>query len=111
MLMLGEKQQFSIILVFTAPGVLFPLMALFIWIDTVRCKAYLPLFTAGKCVYIFLLLIWFILSKQVTIFAGNDSIAGIAQFFLSGDFFSVAAALIIKKDIQESMELTEAEGK
>ena len=107
MLVLENRPQLSITLAFTAPGVLFPLMALFIWIDTMRCKSYLPLFIAGKCVYIFILLIWFILSKQVTMFAGGGNLAGFAQFILSGDFFALAVAFLIKKDIQDTMEIQE----
>jgi len=103
-LILGSKQQFSIIIVFTAPCILFPLMALFIWLDAVRNKAYLPLFLAGKCIYIFALIVWFILSKQAKMFTSNDSVANLAQFILSGDLFTLAAVLVIKNDTNELTE-------
>ncbi|MDR2521700.1 MAG: hypothetical protein LBC72_03995 [Spirochaetaceae bacterium] len=33
-----------------APHALFPLMAFFFWRDTERCRAFIPLYTAGKCI-------------------------------------------------------------
>ena len=100
-LILGDKQEFTITMVFTAPILLFPLMTLFICIDAERYKAYLPLYIAGKCFYIFVLLLWFILSKQVTIFDHKDSISYIAQLIFSGDLCSLAVILIIRREAQK----------
>jgi len=94
-------------MVFAVPGVLFPLMALFMWIDLERNKAYLPLFTAGKCVYIFILVIWFILSKQVTMLAGSGNFQNLAQIIISADLFSLAAVLLIKKELMDLEEIAE----
>ena len=82
-------------LIFMAPGVLFPLMALFIWLDVQRYRAYLPLFAAGKCIAIFTLLIWSIFSRHFTI--GRESLWGL----LSGDFFALAAVLMINKYVNK----------
>jgi hypothetical protein len=86
-------------MVFAAQGVLFPLMALFIWLDTDRYRAYLPLFAAGKCIGIFALLGWFIVSRQVTMIGSFKGIAVFAEALLmGGDFFALAAILLIIKD-------------
>jgi len=90
-------------MIFAAPAVLFPLMALFIWLDTGRYKTYLPLFAAGKCIGIFILLGWSIISQQVTMISSFSSAAIIAGNFvanaglilLSGDFFALAAVILI----------------
>ena len=72
------------------------LMALFIWLDAVRYRVYIPLYIAGKCIGIFILMTgWFIFSIQVTI---------IESFILSGDLFALAAILLILKDIDKESE-------
>ena len=96
-------------MIFAAPMVLFPLMALFIWLDTNRYSAYLPLFTAGKCIGIFILLGWSIALRQVTIIGMFYGAAVFAELILiSGDFFALAAVLLITKDFQKPTEITEA---
>jgi len=88
-----------------SPGVLFPLMALFIWLDTARYKAYLPLFIAGKSIGIFTLLGWSIITQQFTIlgeFGGTKIIAEL--LLLGGDFFALAVIIVIFKDFQRSTE-------
>lgn len=85
-------------MIYAVPAVLFPLMALFIWLDTSRYEVYLPLFTAGKCLGIFVLLGWSIVSKQVTI---------MESFILSGDLFALAVILLIMKDVQKPIETQE----
>ena len=96
-------------LVLVSPAVLFVLMALFIWLDSHRYRAYLPLFIAGKCFSIFILLGWSIFSEQVTmigmfynaaIFTANF-VANAEIFLKSGDFFALAAALLIIKDVNK----------
>ena len=87
-----ESGGLSVKVIYTAPGVLYLLMALFIWLDTDKYRAYVPLFTAGKCVGIFMLLGWSIITRQVTM---------LECFALSGDFFTLAAALMINKSLQE----------
>jgi hypothetical protein len=85
--------------VYAAPGVLFPLMALFIWLDSGRYRAYLPLFAAGKCIGISTLLGWSIVSGQVTIIGRVFGAAVLAELaFVSGDLLALAAVLLIYKD-------------
>lgn len=89
-------------------------MALFIWLDTERYKAYLYLFAAGKCIGIFALLGWSIISMQVTMIGSFLGIAVIAELLLfCGDLFAIAAVLLIIKDaknLTETPAITEAAG-
>ncbi|MDR2952361.1 MAG: hypothetical protein LBU82_03870 [Treponema sp.] len=88
-------------LVYAAPCVMFPLMALFIWLDICRYRNYLPLFLAGKCVSIAALLVWFIVSRQVTMFEGLSISSGVVLIelvLLSGDLLSIAAVLLIARN-------------
>ncbi|MDR1839570.1 MAG: hypothetical protein LBQ93_08340 [Treponema sp.] len=87
-------------LVFTASGVMFPLMALFLWLDVYRYKAYLPLFIAGKCIGIFSLLVWTVVSGRFArVFYDVHVIVDFV--FLSGDLLALAAVLLILKDTQK----------
>ena len=85
-------------LVYTAPAVLFPLMALFIWLDISRYRVYLPLFAAGKCIGLFLLICW----SLITYFNVSIETSGIfiaELIMLTGDLLALAAVLfIIKRD-------------
>jgi len=94
-------------LVFAVPAIMFPLMALFLWIDASRYRAYLPLFTAGKCAGILLMLVWLIVAGRDTIMytihgrTGED-VAIIASLFgASGDLVALAAVLFIYRDMQK----------
>ncbi|MCL2266512.1 MAG: hypothetical protein FWC17_01945 [Treponema sp.] len=90
-LYMQEGGGFSVKVIFTAPGVLYILMALFILIDSKRYSVYLPLFIAGKFTGIFMLLGWSIITRQVTM---------IESFVLSVDFFSLAAVLMIRRNLK-----------
>jgi hypothetical protein len=83
----------------SAPGALFPLMALFIWIDADRYKAYLPLFSAGKCISISLLTGWLIAVQQVTMIGKLFSVSVYAELvLLCGDLLTLGAVLLIIKE-------------
>jgi len=88
-------------MIFTAPSALFPLMALFIMLDTNRYKVYLPLFAAGKGIGIFLEALWSIVYRQDTMKESMDRSAVLAQYVLSGDLFALAAVIMIIKHIQK----------
>jgi len=89
-------------IILAAPWTLFPLMALFIWLDTDHYKAYLPLFSAGKCIGIFLMLVWFIVSRQVTMMGKLFGVAIYAELILLfGDLLSLGAVLLINRDIKK----------
>ena len=92
-------------LAFTANGALFPLMAMFIWLDVSRYRPYLPLFIAGKCIGIFSLLGWFIIFGQVTMIRGLRGVYIMAELvFLVVDLFALAAILSIFSYIQKKTE-------
>jgi hypothetical protein len=89
-------------LAFTAPGAIFPLMTLFLWIDYSRYKPYMPLYFAGKCIAIFSILGWSIVSRRFTMFKEMSGYYLIIDFlFLSGDLLAFAAALLIFKNMQK----------
>jgi len=103
----GRDSGLLIRAIFTTPSILFPIMALFIWLDTDRYQVYLPLFIAGKSIGVFLELGWSIISRQVTILTGAGGITSLAQLTLSGDLFALAIALFIIKDIQKPTQTPE----
>jgi hypothetical protein len=83
-------------LAFASPGALFPLMALFLWIDIRRYKPYIPLYIAGKCIGILSLLVFSITSGRFTMinkFYGASVFAEL--IFLSGDLLALAGILFI----------------
>jgi hypothetical protein len=83
-------------LAFASPGALFPLMALFLWIDFRRYQAYIPLYIAGKCIGILTLLVFSITSRGFTMikeFYGSSVFAEL--IFLSGDLLALAGILLI----------------
>ena len=88
-------------LAFSANGALFPLMALFIWIDISRYRQYVPLFIAGKCIGVLLLILWLLLFIQ-------SNIIETGVFFLCGDLLALASVVFILK---EKRTLEEAESK
>jgi len=92
----GNERGFTIEIVLIAPSALFFLMALFIFLDTNKYKEYARLFAAGKCLSIFIILGWFILTAQVTIIEG---------LILSGDLFSMAFILLVIRDSNNNPEI------
>jgi len=93
-------------LVYTAPSALFPLMALFIWLDSQRYRAYLPLFAAGKCIAISTLLGWSIVSGQVTMIGKLLGAAIFAEaVLLSGDLLTIAVVFLVHKDNRKNPEI------
>jgi len=97
----GNAPGLFIKILLAAPGALFPLMALFIWLDTERYKEYPPLFLAGKSIGIFLLLGWFIIFRQVTMIGSIFGFAVYAEgILLCGDLISLGAVLLIGRDIK-----------
>lgn len=71
-----------------APTALFPLMALFIWLDIDRYNSFLPLYMAGKCIGIFAFLGWSIIYGRFTIITTG-------LIFESGNLFALGTALFI----------------
>jgi len=97
----GDAPGLFIKILLAAPEALFPLMALFVWLDTERYKEYPPLFLAGKIIGIFLLLGWFIIFRQVTMIGSIFGLAVYAEgILLFGDLLSVGAVFLISRDIK-----------
>jgi len=91
-------------LVFIAPGVLFPIMAMFIWLDISRFNVYLPLFTAGKCISAFTLLCWSAASGTLSL-QGLISGTGIRELaFLGSDLLALGVILLIHKNYKIFIE-------
>jgi len=89
-------------LAFTASGALFPLMALFMWLDVDRYKNYLPLYIAGKCIGIFSMLGWTVVSRHLTMIQDFYGVYVLVDLvFLSGDLFALAAVLFLFRDTQK----------
>jgi hypothetical protein len=84
---------------FGASAAMFPLMALFIWLDSTRYRAYLPLFTAGKCIGIFSILGWSIIAEQVKISSIFSGAANFESFLLYSYLFSMVVILLIIRDL------------
>jgi len=87
---------------FAASNILFPLMTLFLWLDSSKYEAYLPLYLVGKIVFVFSLLGWSIISLMngFTIRPDSKILEG---FFLCGDLLAIAAVLIILKNTQAAI--------
>jgi hypothetical protein len=106
----GDVLELAIKIILTAPGALFPIMALFIWLDTDRYREYLPLFSAGKCIGIFLLLGLLIVFRQVTIIGKTIGLAVYAEtLLLGGDLLSLGAVLLINKNVKKMDTIGEKE--
>jgi len=85
---------------FSASAALFPLMAMFIWLDNTSYRVYMPLFTAGKCIGVFSILGWSIIAGQVRIIdvlSGGEK-ARIESFLLYSYLFSMVVILLIIRD-------------
>ena len=95
----------AFVLVLAAPCALFPLMALFIWLDISRYRVFLPLFTAGKCIGIFALLGWLIIYRQFTIFQGYNGALITGSALLCGDLLTLAAVLAVIRRQNTYMEI------
>jgi uncharacterized membrane protein len=83
---------------FLASTALFPLMALFLWLDGDRYKVYMPLFAAGKCIGVFSILCWSVFSRQVKTIEVLIGIANVESYIFYGYLFSIVVILLIIKD-------------
>jgi hypothetical protein len=95
----GNTPELFTNILLTAAGTLFPFMALFIWLDTDRYREYLPLFFAGKCISVFLLIGWLITTQQVTMIGKLFGFTVYTELaFLCGDLLILAAVFLIIKE-------------
>jgi FtsH-binding integral membrane protein len=83
-------------------------MALFIWLDVSRYRAYMPLFISGKCISIFSLLGWFIVFVKGNIIEVISGVFIASDFvFLCGDLIALAFIVLILTDTQKLIEKQE----
>jgi hypothetical protein len=111
-----EEENLFPYLIYTVPNALFPLMALFVWINIEKYRPYISLYTAGKIIAVVSFLAWFILCFGILrnfIPSGRtDQILLGGAFLLSaGDMLSIAGecALIfrLKRFDTESKRIAE----
>jgi len=88
-------------LVYAAPSALFPLMALFIWLNQEHYSAFLPLFLAGKCIVFLTSLVFSIISGQVTIIGRLLDFDLVFIF----DILAIIAALLIYRENKKITEI------
>ena len=99
-------------MVYGVPNALFLLMALFLWVNPLRYKAYNGLYISGKVLSIFAVLGWFFATRRFSSFFEN--MGGLSRniFFtlvlLCIDIFSILAAVYFlvkdKKNANNSLE-------
>ncbi|MDR2543357.1 MAG: hypothetical protein LBC80_07925 [Treponema sp.] len=100
----ADDGSYFVKMIFATQGVLFPLMALFLCIDAVRYKEYIPLFIAGKSVGVFVLLTISLFSRM--------NVSGISETFgfvgemrlVFLDLIAIITIFMIKKDVNELVE-------
>jgi len=97
------------VLVYASPSALFPLMAMFLWLDASRYRAYLPLFAAGKCIGIITLLGWSIVTRHLTLIKGFSGGVLAEWVLLSGDLLALAAVILIIKNMDKKTETSALE--
>jgi len=98
LLLKTKDSSIYMMVIFAVQGALFPIMALFLCVNAVRYREYIPLFIAGKVIGVFAILSWLLFSRQGTMIGGflPDVILG------SFDLFAIAAILVIKDDVNNS---------
>jgi hypothetical protein len=78
-----------------ASMVLFPLMAIFILLDSTRYKVYIPLFTAGKFIGIFTLLAFPLITGQDSKFGIFSKDAGFVSLLMVSYLFSILVIFLL----------------
>jgi hypothetical protein len=94
------------VLIFATPCALFPLMALFLWLDFSRYSAYLPLYLSGKCICVLLLSGWSIITGRYTMvynyrYFTSDNIT---ECMVLGDYAVIIGILLIYRSLQKLTE-------
>jgi len=83
-----------VMIICAVPAVLLPIMALFINIDSIRYKEYLPLLIVGKVISIFVLLCWSLFSRQNTMIGTSFN----EITLVICDLLALVTILVIYKD-------------
>jgi hypothetical protein len=87
------------VLVYAAPNALFLLMAVFLLIDPERYDPYAPLYLAGKCICLFSIVLWFIVSwaAYTAQLAGNPTVLRALLFMFIGEILSIVGGTALVK--------------
>jgi hypothetical protein len=91
------------------PNALFPLMTLFLWLDTPNYTGYRPLYISGKCISFVSEAAWFIFSWQdlyLAAYMGGRNVFLIIGILgiISGDALSAAAGFLITRKLRDRTE-------
>jgi formate hydrogenlyase subunit 3/multisubunit Na+/H+ antiporter MnhD subunit len=70
-------------------------MAIFIWLDSIRYKVYIPLFTAGKFIGLFSLLSFPVIAGQDSKFGIFSEDTSFVSLFLVNYLFSILVVFLI----------------
>ena len=81
--------------IFAVQGALFPIMTLFLCVNAVRYREYIPLYIAGKAIGVFAVVCWLLFSRQVTMIEGFVSDIVLGSF----DLLAIAVSIAIKDDV------------
>ena len=95
----ADDALFFTLLIFAVQGALFPIMALFLCLNTARYIEYIPLYIAGKSIGILAIICWSLLTQQATMIGGFIREMTLICF----DLFAVTALLVIKNDVNRLM--------
>ena len=85
-------------MIFAVQGVLFPIMVLFLCLNTIRYREYIPLYIAGKAIGVFAILCWLLFTRQGTMIGGFVSDIVLGSF----DLLAIAVIIAIKDNINNS---------
>jgi len=99
LIFMAADESFFILMIFAVQGTVFPIMALFLCLNTVRYREYIPLYIAGKTVGILAIICWSLLTQQATMIGGLIREITLICF----DMFTVSALLVIKNDVKNLM--------
>jgi len=99
----AENTEIFTLIIFSAQAALFPLMALFLCVNTVQYKEYLPLYIAGKFVCIFAIIGWSIFAQEKSSLGSFLSSTTLLCFEMSALF----TVITIKNDVKRFLDNNE----
>ena len=105
MVLQAQNAQIFTLVVFAVQGTLFPLMALFLCVNTLRYREYLPLYMAGKIVAVFTIMSWSLFTQKASTLGDFISSTTLLCFELSALF----AIMTIRNDVEQIIKISELE--
>jgi hypothetical protein len=103
----GENGAVFPYMVYMVPNALFPLMALFVWLDLERYEVYTSLYTAGKIIAVISFMAWLIFSSEILIFFVPEGRAelvllGASVIITIGDTLSIVGGSVLLYKVKRS---------